>query len=874
MAGYYISYDAAGDKIKKDMAAFESVLRYYNISFFPHGNNTGGTISCFNKAAHTHGDKNPSMGYSSKTGHVVYHCNKCRISGTIIDLVINNDIEAKTVPLAIEKAYEIAGLDISEFIDNQINRELYISANKEKAILTDIANEIVKYLEEFGDDKYFRERMGPELYIETREFAKVSGIPNIEHFKNYMAEKGYGTMEWKTYITGSLLPFNDEDIKSIECVIPIFTMGKITSFVMRDSKNLKVKYKASKRTTALRSDFYFPFSSFTPNYPVVITEGAMDAIALTGIGVKNVIALLGGNISDNIIETIHDYFDVTDIELMFDNDITVDGKNAGKELTYRAIDSLITQMGRLDKTVYIKLKVIEDYGEEGVDPDDFAKTHTIKDFIALKRTSAIEYYTKHLMNYMHFSEENSTLKTIDLIANISLGAIITHRFAEEISRSSGIEVSIIEDEISQIRNGQEIKNSQMLSKMWHEATDAVKEGSYDVQILALDTLREQLIKQSRKLSNKETLVLKQEFNDIIESLSNSEYYDLGIVSLVNAFDGKPLFALPKDEPFIMVLAGDSHVGKSSFIRYLALNIANLNQMDSMLLYFSIDDPKRATIKGLLSCLSGKIISELDNEYSMVDIMKETRILQQLYGNSLILFDAKDASTEMMINATIMKYKNLYKDKHIIAIIDNLHNIEDIAGSQKYKREAVERTINNIKLYAERGNYGIICTAELTKNPSEEIRSSVEMKETGTIFYRSVISSVVNCPAIGEYKMLRNVGFDSMVEDYYSYSSRGNRGRKNTLNEEDAVKMRDKDKYRKFYLFDHGYGDLVEDNKDAFFPIFDLKIEKDKIKGFGGSIPFIYIPERNRFLELSLDYQNCLRDYEFKELIKKYGFFRN
>ncbi len=867
MANYYINYEPASDKIKKDITAFETILKHYNIVFYSHGNGTGGTISCFNKAAHTHGDKNPSMGYNVniKTGHVVYHCNKCRISGTIIDLIMFNDVEAKTIPLAIEKAYEITGMDISEFIDNKINRELYINLNREKTILTDIANTIVKYMEEFGDDKYIRERLGVSLYSKIKNIAKIYSIPNVEHFKNYMAGEGYGTVEWKTYIVGNLLPFDESVVTSIECVIPILTMGKVTGFLMRDSKNFRMKYKASKKTMSLHSDFYYPLPTFVPGYPVVMTEGTIDALALTGMGVKNVIALLGGNISNDLIERIHDYFEVNEIELMFDNDITVNGKNAGKELTYRAINSLISQMGHLDRSSYIKLRVIE-YGEEGIDPDEYAKTHTIEDFNNLKRIPAIEYYTRHLIEYMKFSEENSTLKAIDLIAELPLGAVITHGFAEEISRSSNIETNIIEEEIIQIRNGQKTRNSNLLAKMWHDATDMVKEGSFDAQILALDTLREQLIKQSRKLSAMEISIAKQEFNEIIRSLSKSEYYDLNIISLINSLDRKPIFALPKDEPFIMVLAGDSHIGKSSFIRYLALNIARANQLDSIVLYFSIDDPKRATIKGMLSCLSGKVISELDNEETMANTLKETRELQQLYGESLMLFDAKDTSTEMLINATIMRYKNLYKDKYIIAIIDNLHNIEDIADSQKYKREAVERTINNIKLYAERGNYGVICTAEVTKNPNEEIRSSVEIKETGTIFYRSVISSVVNCPAIEDYKMMKNIGFDTTISDYYKRSRR--------VHEEDGEKLRSKEKYRKFYLFDHGYGDLVNNNKDVFFPIFDFKIEKDKIKGFGGSIPFIYIPERNQFFELSLNYQDCLREYEFRDFVKKHNYFED
>lgn len=868
--GRYIRYDEAADNIKQSIEYFEAVLNHYNIRFIPSRGSTRGMISCFNTAAHPNGDRNPSMGYTNKTGQVVFHCNKCNISGTILDVILRNDSEVKLLTEAIEKAYDILGLDITQYIDNDINKEIYIAEKRERDILSSVASAIVEYLEKYGDNTYFMERFGTELYLKAKDFSKINGVKNIEHLKSFLIDKGFGPHIWSDYVVNSLLPI-ENNMTSIECVIPVFTMGKVNGFIIRDSKTNK-KYKNSKRSSLFKREFYFPYPRFEEGYPLVMTEGVFDAVALMAMGVKNVIALLGGTIPDDFLYTIKEYININAIELMFDNDTTdKNGNSAGKEITFKTIESLISQMGSADKIGYIDIRVLLNYGAEGTDPDDYCKEHTLSDFMNLQRTSAIEFYIEYLTNIKNMTSENSTLKTIDLIAKVPLGPISTHRLAQDISKLTGIESSIIEDEISLIRSGQDVRNTQIIEKLWKDAYETSKDGGYDIQILALDTLRDQLVKQSRRLSSKETTIAKQELDSILSSIKSSEYYDLGITSLVNRHNNKPIFALPKDEPFIMVVAGDSHVGKSSFIRYLALNLSRLNHYDTIVLYFSIDDPKRATIKGLLSCLSCKRISDIDNEYVMNEIQDKTRILKDMYGESLFIFDAKDAASEIMINATIMKYKNANKNKHVIAIIDNLHNIEDIAGSQKFKREATERTINNIKLYAERGGYGVICTAEVTKNPNEEIRSSLEAKETGTIYYRSVISSVVNCPAIDEYKSAKISGFTNIVpQTKYKKSNQQHRQRKQIQEETDNDDILTPEiDYRRFYLNDHGLRD-VSDYENAFLPIFDLHIEKDKVKGFGGSIPFVYIPERNQFFEMTLDYKDCIKNRELEEVLNKYG----
>ncbi|CAC13626.1 DNA PRIMASE [Mycoplasmopsis pulmonis] len=112
-----------------------------------------------------------------------------------------------------------------------------------------------------------------------------------------------------------------------------------------------------------------------------ITEGFMDTIALYKIGIKNAIAIMGTNLSNEQLELIP-----KDIELIF----FLDGDQAGKNAVYNILKKIIKMRS--------KISVIENDSKQ--DPDELLKqkgANFLKELIEKNKKPAIDYLYEFLL---------------------------------------------------------------------------------------------------------------------------------------------------------------------------------------------------------------------------------------------------------------------------------------------------------------------------------------------------------------------------------------------------------------------------------------------------------------------------------------------
>jgi DNA primase len=96
--------------------------------------------------------------------------------------------------------------------------------------------------------------------------------------------------------------------KNIFIVLPIIENNKVITFMFRTlSDNSEYKYIYSAEPNKSLVDVVYNYNPYDRNNEIYVTEGILDAIALYGIGITNVVSLLGLNINDKKLSKLNKY---------------------------------------------------------------------------------------------------------------------------------------------------------------------------------------------------------------------------------------------------------------------------------------------------------------------------------------------------------------------------------------------------------------------------------------------------------------------------------------------------------------------------------------------------------------------------------------
>lgn len=409
------------------------------------------------------------------------------------------------------------------------------------------------------------------------------------------------------------------------------------------------------------------------NEKLTIVEGVFDAIALHPE--QNVVGCLTNVVTDANLEKIAK-MGMKKIRLALDPD------NLYKGSARDGILRTIIRMKNLDTEIsVINIPVIAN--ETKPDPDEFMKTHSLKEFNGLPKIPAIKYLLK---NY-----EKGLIKP-----------------------------EVIYDFISGCPN---------LIR---------KEAYINACSKALSIGKRQLIKVVEDVSEK-----KDSFN-MIQYVQEKDSYDELLEGFTELAWNKNFEGIPSGYPIfdkkfggfedtLYLFAGLPEQGKTSFLLNFVYNLANA--ANTFVAFYSLDDgAKRAIVPRLLSISSGltsKQIRQPDKvfEKEWFGGMKTLQDLKQ----SLIIKDGSDIRTLDDLDNFIKIHSTIAEEhsKKFIVVIDNLH---DISASSKRHLEANQNAqliASYLKRLPQKMGCPILATCEVPKSSSnkptgKDIKDSIDM----------------------------------------------------------------------------------------------------------------------------------------------------
>ncbi len=344
-----------------------------------------------------HSDNNPSLSINSEKK--IFKCFVCSTGGDVIKFhsLINklryqDSVEQLAsiykIPIKVEKNY-VTEIKAENLVLNDI-KVYYISA-------------LFSSLEGKGALDYLIKR---KLNIETiKEFEIGFSYPDAKQLYKYLELKieknsnySHVNIEKLNHFTNTIDNFRNR------IMIPIYQNRQLVAFAGRSIGEDKIKYLNSQSGNIFnKSDVLYNFDraiKHAINKDLIIVEGYFDVVRAYQNGIKNVVAIMGLNISQKQIETLKAN-KIENIYLALDNDKAGDD---GK--------LLIGEMLYINK---FKIKVIN-YGEAN-DLDVFFNANNNQQFIELVNNSQDfkMFQIKHLVksyNLNNLEQKESFIKQI------------------------------------------------------------------------------------------------------------------------------------------------------------------------------------------------------------------------------------------------------------------------------------------------------------------------------------------------------------------------------------------------------------------------------------------------------------------------------
>ena len=177
------------------------------------------------------------------------------------------------------------------------------------------------------------------------------------------------------------------------------------------------------------------------------------------------------------------------------------------------------------------------------------------------------------------------------------------------------------------------------------------------------------------------------------------------------------------QPGFHILAGDSNMGKSSFLTAIGWNIATMND-DAYVLDFSLDDPIHDKLSRVVAYGNKVIINAVKspNNYLQypemikrrnegIEKLREMSTSYKAYDSSHSCEIEKIEETIRMHAATIEAYG---LNKRIIVIIDNFHDLSTARYENAPDKNKYDYLAQKISDMANHFDIPIICSAEFRK----------------------------------------------------------------------------------------------------------------------------------------------------------------
>ena len=393
-----------------------------------------------------HNEKTPSFSVSASKG--IYKCFGCGKSGTAVSFVMEHENMTYNEALKyLAKKYHIEVVEkeetAEEIAKKQRSESLYLVSEYAgkffQESLKTPEGQAIAY-------QYFRSRG-----LEDETIAKYGlGWSPVNRRAFSDAARAAGYKEEFLVETGVCIKYDDGRLVDRfydRVMFPIHSVsGRIIAFGGRTLKTDKsvAKYVNSPETEIYvksRSLYgiYFAKNEISRQDKCILVEGYLDVLSMHQLGIKNVVASSGTSLTVDQIRLIRKFTDnVT---------IIYDGDGAGIKAALRGI-GLVLKEG-----LNVKIVLLPD----GMDPDDFARRHTleqVQDYIAQNEQDFIGFKTDLLLGEAGgdpLKKANLINDVADTIALIP-DAVIRAVYIQSCANKFEIDEQILIDRVSKSRD--------------------------------------------------------------------------------------------------------------------------------------------------------------------------------------------------------------------------------------------------------------------------------------------------------------------------------------------------------------------------------------------------------------------------------------
>ena len=411
-----------------------------------------------------HDDTNPSMSVSREKQ--IYRCFSCGASGNVYNFLMDyNHIDFKE---ALRILGEKTGVDVGgikvEKTPNKYDRlyEIYEIANKyyQNNINTKAGTKAKKYLE--------TRKIDEEL---IKEFGIGLSLDSMDSLTKILTNKNYNLKE----LDAIGLVSNNHDYFINRITFPLYDpSGNVVGFSARiyDGSNQN-KYLNTKETIIFKKGSCLYNYHIARDYArkekfLLIVEGFMDAIRLSSIGYKNVVALMGTALTDEQISLIK--------KLSNNIYLCLDGDNPGRNAAL-SNGELLTKAG-------LNVKVITLPNEDGEhDPDEYIIKYGKDRFVGILESALnySDYKINSLKNGVNFNSDvelsnyiNSVIAEASKIDDEIRREIILKKLANEVN----IGYNTLEKRLSEYLEFKKVTSQKTVQK--NEVVPKPKLTKYDV----------------------------------------------------------------------------------------------------------------------------------------------------------------------------------------------------------------------------------------------------------------------------------------------------------------------------------------------------------------------------------------------------------
>ena len=303
-----------------------------------------------------HDDHSPSMSVSSEKQ--IYKCFACGATGTVFTFV--QDYENVSFMEAVSIVADKCGIELSFDPTKAVVADAFVEEHKimdlsqkffVNNLKTSFGKEVTKYLNERGISEDIIKEFGIGLSLDTND-----------SLYQLLSKKGYSTSQLDAI---GLISNSNGDIYDMftrRITFPLWDKdGKIVGFsarIYRGEKNVS-KYMNSRETKIFRKgetlyNYHNAKDAAKREKEIIVVEGFMDAIRISSIGLKNVVAVGGTAMTKEQISLLKKLRCKVILCLDNDNAGLLATVNNGEELVKENVETYVIRLtGEKDPDEYI-----------------------------------------------------------------------------------------------------------------------------------------------------------------------------------------------------------------------------------------------------------------------------------------------------------------------------------------------------------------------------------------------------------------------------------------------------------------------------------------------------------------------------------------